>query len=82
MRMTPTNHDRVPRRGTPYRVWLSLLLLALVTAAPLVYFFHATATYDRDTILRKKRPVRVSLRPRPRPKKKRKRQNRCPWMGG
>ncbi|MEC8024559.1 MAG: TonB family protein [Myxococcota bacterium] len=79
--MTPTNHDRVPRRGTPYRVWLSLLLLALVTAAPLVYFFHATATHDRDTILRKKRPVRVSLRPRPRPKKKKKTTEPVPLDG-
>jgi TonB family protein len=49
-------------------IWFALLFLAFLCATPLIYFFHATATQDKNVIRRQKRPVRVAFRPRPKKK--------------
>lgn len=64
---------RPTRQGTPVLVWFAVALVAGLAQVPLVWFYEKTATYERLLPLKKrKRVIRVSMRPqRRRAKKKR-----------
>ncbi len=59
---------RPTQQGTPLLVWFAVVLVAGLAQVPLVWFYEKTATYERSLDIKKrKRVVRVSMRPRRRP---------------